>query len=75
MREKAKTLKPQERIKSFDEVTLGFSKEQAIKEAKRCLSCKKPLCINGCPVEIDIKSFVSLIAKGKFSEALDKIKE
>ncbi len=75
MREKAKTLNPKERIKTFDEVTLGFTKEQAIKEAKRCLVCKKPACIGGCPVEIDIKSFVSLITQGKFTEALDKIKE
>lgn len=75
MREKAKTLNPKERIKTFDEVTLGFTKEQAIKEAKRCLVCKKPLCISGCPVEIDIKSFIELTAQEKFTEALDKIKE
>lgn len=75
MREKSKTLNPEERIKTFNEVTLGFTKEQALKEAKRCLACKKPTCISGCPVEIDIKRFIGLIAQGKFIEALDKIKE
>ena len=75
MREKAKTQNPKERIKNFTEVTLGFSQDQAVNEAKRCLSCKKPACIAGCPVEIDIKTFIEQIGQGKFIEALDKIKE
>ena len=45
---------PKERIKNFNEVALGYSTEQAVAEAKRCIQCKKPLCIGGCPVEIDI---------------------
>ncbi len=64
-----------ERIKNFQEVALGFSEQQAIEEAKRCLQCKNPLCRKGCPVEIDIPAFIKLIAAGKPVEALGKIKE
>jgi len=49
---------PIERAKSFDEVGLGYSAEEAHAEAMRCLQCAKPLCIDGCPVHIDIKSFI-----------------
>ncbi|MFW6120959.1 MAG: dihydropyrimidine dehydrogenase, partial [Petrotogales bacterium] len=45
---------PQKRIKNFDEVALGYSKEEAIREAKRCKQCKTSNCIRGCPVGIDI---------------------
>ncbi len=65
----------QERIKNFFEVALGFSKEQAEEEAKRCLQCKDPLCVKGCPVGIDIPAFIKLILEGKRKEALEKIKE
>lgn len=64
-----------DRIKDFDEVALPFDQETAIAEAKRCIQCKKPRCVQGCPVEIDIPAFIKLIAEGKQSEALDKIKE
>jgi len=64
-----------ERIKNFFEVALGFSKEEAEKEASRCLQCKNPLCVKGCPVEIDIPSFIKLIKEGRQKEALAKIKE
>ena len=67
--------KPQERIKNFFEVALGLSQEQAIKEAKRCLQCKNPLCVAGCPVQIDIPAFIKLISEGKPQESLKKIKE
>lgn len=63
------------RIKNFQEVALGFSKKQAIEEAKRCLQCKNPLCQKGCPVEIDIPAFIKLISEEKHIEALGKIKE
>ncbi len=63
------------RVKNFNEVALGYSKQDAIKEAKRCLNCKNPKCIEGCPVDIDIKSFIELIDKQKFDKALDKIRE
>lgn len=66
---------PKERISNFDEVTLGYSAKDAINEAKRCLQCKNPLCMQGCPVEIDIPDFIALVAEGKFAEAAQKIKE
>lgn len=64
-----------ERIKNFKEVALGLSKEEAIAEAKRCLQCKKPLCIKGCPVQINIPKFIKEIAQGKFNEAIKTLKE
>ena len=65
----------QERTKDFFEVSLGLSEEQAIKEATRCLECKNPVCVKGCPVEIDIPAFIKLIKEKKVKEALSKIKE
>ncbi|MBM3248373.1 MAG: NADPH-dependent glutamate synthase [Candidatus Omnitrophica bacterium] len=67
--------KSEERVKNFFEVALGFSKEQALAEAKRCLQCKKPLCVAGCPVQIDIPAFIKLISANKLDEAIKKIKE
>ncbi len=66
---------PRARVQNFDEVALGYTKEQAVREAVRCLDCKKPKCINGCPVEIDIPAFIELIRDEKFIEAAKKIKE
>ncbi|MFQ5465217.1 MAG: NADPH-dependent glutamate synthase [Thermodesulfobacteriota bacterium] len=66
---------PAERKKNFYEVPYGFSPEAAMEEAKRCIQCKKPLCVGGCPVNIDIPWFLRLIAEGKFVEAARKIKE
>jgi len=65
----------EERIRSFREVALGYKREQAIAEAKRCLQCKEPKCIEGCPVGVDIPGFIKLIEEGKFREAIKKIKE
>jgi glutamate synthase (NADPH/NADH) small chain len=64
-----------ERIRDFQEVPLGYTPEQAMEEAKRCIQCKKPLCVGGCPVEVDIPGFLKLVAEGKFDEAAKKIKE
>ncbi len=64
-----------ERVKNFYEVPLGYTPEQAIAEAKRCIQCKKPLCVAGCPVGIDIPWFIRLIEEGKFIEAARKLKE
>jgi glutamate synthase (NADPH/NADH) small chain len=64
-----------DRIHDFEEVPLGYTPEQAMEEAKRCIQCKNPLCIKGCPVEIDIPAFIKLTAEGKFDEAAKKIKE
>jgi glutamate synthase (NADPH/NADH) small chain len=57
----------------FNEVPEGFTPDQARTEATRCLFCKKPQCVTGCPVGIDIPGFVKLIAEGKFEEAADRI--
>jgi len=75
MRLKVPQQPPKARIKNFFEVALGFSKEQAEKEASRCLQCKDPACVKGCPVEIDIPAFIKLIKQGKRKQALEKIKE
>ncbi len=63
------------RIHNFLEVSYGFNRELALIEAGRCLNCKKPLCVQGCPVEIDIPAFIQLIKENKFLEAARKIKE
>jgi len=63
------------RIKNFNEVALGFTKEQAIREAKRCLQCKKPSCIQGCPVEVKIPDFIKCIAEEDFESAIKIIKK
>ncbi len=65
----------QERVKNFEEVPYGYSPEEAIFEAKRCLLCKRSTCIGGCPVEIDIPGFIQLIAEGDFKGAIKKLKE
>ncbi|RKY89836.1 glutamate synthase (NADPH), homotetrameric [candidate division KSB1 bacterium] len=66
---------PKLRIANFDEVALGYSKDDAVKEALRCLQCKKSPCIKGCPVEIDIPAFIKLIQDGDFMGAVHKVKE
>ena len=60
---------PNVRNKNFDEVALGYTEEMAIDEAKRCLNCKNPKCVNGCPVNVHIPEFISKVAEGKFDEA------
>lgn len=66
---------PKERINNFNEVALGYSEEEALLEADRCLQCPKPRCIEGCPVGIDIPTFISLIKEKRYREAYKKIKE
>ncbi len=66
---------PKARARNFDEVALGYTKEMAVAEALRCLHCKKPLCVEGCPVEIDIPAFIGFIQVGDFASAVKKIKE
>src|SRR3989338_8156488 len=70
-----KTQDPKKRIKNFNEVALGLTEKEAKSEAKRCLQCKKAMCIGSCPVEIDIPKFVDHIAKGEFEKAVEKIRE
>ncbi|MDR1834794.1 MAG: NADPH-dependent glutamate synthase [Fusobacteriaceae bacterium] len=60
---------PQVRNHNFEEVSLGYNLEEAKREAARCLSCKKPLCVAGCPVAIDIPAFIGEIKKGDPDEA------
>ena len=66
---------PDVRRRNFDEVPFGYTPEMAIAEAKRCLMCKKPFCMDGCPVNIDIPGFIQLIAEEDFVGAARKIKE
>lgn len=61
------------RIHNFDEVSLGFTAEQAIAEARRCLHCKKPMCVTQCPVSIKIPDFIHAIAEGDFASAANII--
>ncbi|MBQ3253415.1 MAG: NADPH-dependent glutamate synthase [Acholeplasmatales bacterium] len=64
---------PNVRNKNFLEVALGYTEEMAIDEAKRCLQCKNPKCMGGCPVHIHIPEFIALVAEGKFEEAYQVI--
>jgi len=74
-RQKMPEQDPKVRIHNYNEVPFGYSEETAMKEASRCLQCKKPGCRGGCPVGVDIPAFVGLIAEGKFIEAAWKLKE
>ncbi|MFI3207477.1 MAG: FAD-dependent oxidoreductase, partial [Clostridia bacterium] len=64
---------PNVRNKNFLEVALGYSAEQAIDEAKRCLNCKHKPCIGACPVKIDIPAFINEVAQGEFEKAYQVI--
>jgi len=66
---------PNVRNKNFREVALGYTEEMAVEEAKRCLNCKARPCVAGCPVNVKIPEFITLIAEGRFEEAYLKIKE
>ncbi|MBR3894403.1 MAG: NADPH-dependent glutamate synthase [Clostridia bacterium] len=63
------------RARNFDEVALGYTQEMAIDEAARCLNCKKPLCVEGCPVGISIPNFIQKVKVGEFEEAYRIITE
>ncbi len=65
---------PAVRVNNFDEVPLGYTAEMAREEAQRCLECKKPLCVQGCPVDVDIPGFLAFVKEGKFAEAARKVK-
>jgi len=70
-----KELDPQERRHSFKEVALGYSLEEAVQEAERCLQCKKPSCVSGCPVNVQIPRFINALSRGNVEEALRIIKQ
>ncbi len=74
-RQRVRGQDPKVRIHNFDEVPFGYSSEQAVLEATRCLQCKKAPCIPGCPVEIDVPAFLELIEEGDFLAAAAKVKE
>ena len=67
--------KAAERIENFLEVSYGFDADRTIVEAQRCLECAKPVCIDGCPVEIDIPGFIKLVLTKDFAGAARKIRE
>jgi len=66
---------PEVRAHNFDEVALGYTKDIAIEEAKRCLNCKNQPCVSGCPVNIHIPEFIAQIKEGNFEEAYKIISE
>ncbi len=65
---------PTERVKDFGEVTLGYTPEEAIQEAQRCLLCKRPSCVGGCPAGNDIPGFIQRVAQGDFAGALEVLR-
>jgi glutamate synthase (NADPH/NADH) small chain len=66
---------PAERSRNFSEVSHGLDEERAAIEAQRCLECKDPICQDGCPVNIDIRTFVQLIYQKDYAGAVNKIRE
>lgn len=74
-RQKMPEQKPEDRARNFEEVPCGYPDETAVLEAQRCLQCKKPKCIKGCPVEVDIPGFIKLVAEGQHWDAITRIKE
>jgi glutamate synthase (NADPH/NADH) small chain len=74
-RQQPKELAVADRITNFAEVTFGFDEETAIKEANRCLQCKKPKCRDGCPIHNDIPGFIRLLREKKFEEGYWKDRE
>jgi glutamate synthase (NADPH) small chain len=68
-------LDPENRARSFSEVALGYTEEEAFLEACRCLNCPQPQCVKGCPVGVDIPTFIRLTKEKKPDEAILKVKE
>ncbi len=66
---------PQVRAKNFEEVCLGYNKEEAMAEASRCIGCKNAQCVKGCPVAIDIPAFIGKVKTGEIEEAYQIISE
>lgn len=66
---------PRVRVTNFQEVPVGYTEEMAVAEAGRCIQCKKPGCVAGCPVDVNIPEFIRLIAEGRFVEAAREIKK
>ncbi len=66
---------PGERVRNFREVSLGYSADEALREASRCLSCSNPSCMEGCPVKVDIPGFIKHIKEKDFNKAADRLRE
>ena len=66
---------PADRMLNFLEVSYGFDDDRSLVESKRCLDCKTPYCIDGCPVGIDIPGFITLVVQGEYAAAVNKIRE
>ena len=66
---------PAVRAKNFDEVCLGYTEDEAVEEAKRCLNCKNPRCVGGCPVSINIPAFIHAVTERDFKRAYEIISE
>jgi glutamate synthase (NADPH/NADH) small chain len=67
--------KPEVRAKNFDEVCLGYTEDEAVEEASRCLNCKNPRCVGGCPVSINIPAFIEEVKNRNFERAYEIISE
>ena len=65
---------PEKRKGNFQEVALGYSPEQAVEEANRCIQCKKPKCVEGCPVGVDIPEFILALREGDMPGAALSLK-
>ena len=74
-RQRGERQTPKERVKNFDEAVKGFTKEQALAEATRCLNCKNPRCEAACPVNVRIPAFIELLLKDDLKGAASKIME
>ncbi|NLE76940.1 MAG: NADPH-dependent glutamate synthase [Chloroflexi bacterium] len=66
---------PQERRRNYREVALGLSAEQAMLEAERCLQCRKPLCVSGCPVSVRIPEFILALREGRMWDSVEMLKD
>ena len=74
-RQQPRELPPAERLDNFDEVSKGFDEQTALIEAQRCLQCRKPLCVMGCPIGNDIPLFIDLLRQRKYEQAYWSIRE
>ncbi len=73
-RERMPEQEPKLRIQNFNEVAFGYTRENALREAARCLTCKKPPCVEGCPVAVQIPEFIGKMKEGDFMAAIHIIK-